>query len=104
MNPATEDQRERSQRDKEPQKDSLKERTNADFPKSFHGEPRSNQVERDGQADNTEMFQHRIRRLEDVSIGICDRCDAEEEYERWPLDTRIALICQCGSDRKRHDP
>jgi hypothetical protein len=35
-----------------------------------------------------------------VSIGICDRCDAEEEYERWPLDTRIALICQCGSDRE----
>lgn len=61
MNPATADQRERSQRDKEPEKDSLKKRTNADFPKSFHGEPRSNQVERDGQANNAKMLQDRIR-------------------------------------------
>ena len=30
MNPATADQRERSQRDKEPEKDSLKERSGAD--------------------------------------------------------------------------
>src|ERR1039458_7027951 len=99
VNPAAKDERKRSQRDEEPEKSPLKERSNANFAESPHGEPSSNQVERDSQADNAKMLQHRIRGLEDVNVGVGDRREAEEENEPWPLDTRFALVCHCGSDR-----
>ena len=61
VNPAPEDKRKRSHRDEKPEKDPLKERSNANFAESLHGEPCSNQVERDGQANNAKMLQDRIR-------------------------------------------
>ena len=79
VNPATEDKGKRSHRDEKPEKDSLKERSNAHFAESPHGEPCSNQVERDGQANNAKMLQHRIRGLEDKNVRAGDGCQAEEE-------------------------
>ena len=104
VNPPAEDKGKRSSRDEEPEQDTLKERSNANFAEGPHGEPCSNQVERDCQAYNAKMLQHRIRGLEDGNIGIGYRRQAEEENKPWPLDTCLALVCQRGSNRKRHDP
>ena len=64
MNPTAADQGQRSRRDEYPEKYSLQKRPNPDFAESLHGEPGSNQEERDGQADDAQMLQHRIGRLE----------------------------------------
>ena len=61
VNPATEDKGKRSHRDEKPEKDTLEERASTHFAESLHGEPCSNQVERDGQANNAKMLQDRIR-------------------------------------------
>lgn len=61
VNPAPEDKRKRSHRDEKPEKDTLEERASTHFAESLHGEPCSNQVERDGQANNAKMLQDRIR-------------------------------------------
>ena len=79
MNPPAADERKRSHRDEEPEKDPLNKRSNANFAEGLHGEPRSDQVERDSQTDNAKMLQHRIRGLEDKNVRAGDGCQAEEE-------------------------
>jgi len=56
VNPPAEDKGKRSSRDEEPEQDTLKERSNANFAEGPHGEPCSNQVERDCQAYNARCF------------------------------------------------
>ena len=78
MNPTAADQGQRSRRDEYPEKYSLQERPNPDFAESLHGEPGTNQVECDGQADDAQMLQHRIGRLENVNISVGNSREAEK--------------------------
>jgi len=96
VNPAAENEGKRSHCDEEPEKDTLKQRSNANFAESLHGKPRPNQIERDSQADNAKLLQHRIRGLEDANAGIGDRRHTEKENEPCPLDMRLALVSPCG--------
>jgi len=64
VNPTSEDKGKRSDRDEEPEKNSLKEWSNADLAEGLHRESGSNQVERDGQADASKMLEHWIGGLE----------------------------------------
>jgi hypothetical protein len=57
MDPTSANECERAQCDKQPEKDSLKERSNPDLAESLHGESRSNQEERDRQADAPKMLE-----------------------------------------------
>ena len=79
MNPAAEYEGKRANCDEEPEKDTLKKRSNAHFAESLHEEPSSDQGERDSQTDNAKMLQHRIRGLEDKNVRAGDGCQAEEE-------------------------
>jgi len=98
MNPAAEYEGKRAHCDEEPEKDTLKKRSNAHFAESLHGKPGPNQVERDGQAGNAKMLQHRIRGLEDRNVGVGDCREAEKENEPWPLNARLALVSHRGSN------
>jgi hypothetical protein len=70
VNPASANESKRSHCDEEPEKNSLKERPNADISESLHGESGSNQKEGDGQADAPKMLEHWIGGLENVDISI----------------------------------
>ena len=82
----------------------MKERSNPNLAESLHGEPRSNQKERDGQADASKMLEDWIGRLENVDVGIENRRETEEENEPRPLNACLALVGHSCSDRKRDDP
>jgi len=70
MNPTSANEGERSQRDEEPEKNSLKERMNTYLAESLYGETRSNEKERHGQADTSKMLKHWINGLEDRYVSI----------------------------------
>src|ERR1035441_10059138 len=90
VNPAGTDQCQRSHRDEEPEKNSLKEWSNSDFAERLHGEPGSNQVKRDGQADAPKVLEHWIRGLEDVNVGVGDR----SEEHTSELQSLRHLVCR----------
>ena len=104
MNPTAANQGQRSHGNEDPQKNSLKEWSDAYFPESLHRESCANQKERNGQTDDPKMLEYRVRRLEDVQIGVGYRRQTKEQNEPGPLDARLALVGDCGSERQRYNP
>src|ERR1035441_6348065 len=104
VNPAATDQRQRPHCDYDPQKNPLQQRPNADLLKRLLREARSNQEERDRQADDAEMLEIWIEHLERMYVGIGHCRQTKEQDEAGPLNARLALLGHGGSDRQRHNP
>ena len=60
MNPAAANGHEGPHCNEYPEKYSLQKRSNSDFAESLHGEPHSNQAERNGQTDSAKMIEYMI--------------------------------------------
>jgi len=70
MNQTAANQGQRAHGNENPKKKLLKDRSNAHFAQSLHGEASAYQVKHDRQADDAEMLERRVGRLEDAHIGV----------------------------------
>lgn len=92
MNPAAANGHEGPHCNEYPEKYSLQKRSNSDFAESLHGEPHSNQAERNGQTDSAKMIEYMIA-LEPVI-----NFEKRHVVPECSKPAQNALFARCGTE------
>jgi hypothetical protein len=63
-----------------------------DLAEGFHRKPGPDEVEGDGEANDAEMLEGRVNRLQDVDVGVGHGGESEKADEPVQLDRSLALV------------